>query len=229
MKKIIFTALSILLAGSVCAQTAGINAGGTLSDYTRNFDTDENQGPRAGLQISLSGQYPVTKKIGIRADLSFVQKGDQVKDPDSDYSKKFRVNYGEFFAGPVINLGSAYVFAGPYFATALSGEESTNYSDGTSRTIDIFNTETAVLLGGYSDMLNKFDAGLNIGLGYEINNFTLEVKGGLGLSNFYNTESDWYETQKFLGVYRVDDEPIENDVRVKNIHVGLTIGYRISL
>jgi hypothetical protein len=229
MKKIIFTALSILLAGSVCAQTAGINVGGTLSDYSRNYDTHENQGPTAGLQISLSGQYPVTKKIGIRADLSFVQKGDQVKDPDSDYLKKFRVNYGEFFAGPVISLGSAYVFAGPYIATALSGEETTNYSDGTSRTVDVFNTETNPLLGGYSDMLNKFDAGLNIGLGYEINNFTIEAKGGLGLSNFYNTESDWYETQKFLGVYRVDDEPIENDVRVKNIHAGLTIGYRISL
>jgi hypothetical protein len=228
MKKILILVLSVTLSGLAYGQSAGLKVGGVLSDYTRNYDTNEDQGPLAGIQISLTGQYPVTKKIGLRADLSFKQKGDQLKSSDSDYSEKFRVNYGEFFVGPVINMGSAYVFAGPYIAYALSGEESIDYADGTTRTVDIFNTETAVLLGGYSDMLNKFDTGINFGLGYKISDFTIEASGGLGLSNFYNTESEWYETQEFLGVFRVDDEPIENDVRVKNMHVGLTVGYRIG-
>lgn len=228
MKKILFIVAALIVSNLAFSQSAGIKIGGNLSNYIRNYDADESIKPGLGLHLALTGTYPITSKVDVRADLAFNQKGYRFDDTDLYQTGRFRVNTIDFAVGPQLQFGDAYFFAGPYISQAISGEHYTEYSDGTSRSVDIFNTETAVLLGGYSDMLNKFDAGIQLNAGYYFGNIFTEIGGGFGFSNFYNTESEYYETLHLLGFFRKDGEALNEDVRVKNIWLTAGIGYRID-
>jgi hypothetical protein len=104
------------------------------------------------------------------------------------------------------------IFAGPYFALAVSGNRTNEYSatglpaGTTLATLGLNNESIGLKFGtdANSDM-RSFDMGLNFGAGIEYSNFLFRLQYGLGLSNLNPTTSN--------------NEVLKNNV------FGISVGY----
>ncbi len=252
MKKLFVLAIATLFAFSMSAQKFGVKAGMNMSGYIINFYAPDGSSMGLGFHAGLVGEMPINDMISLKGDLMFRQLGsdfDSKNNTDEDwpiralgmeFSKKTNVNYLQVGISPKFNFGPAYAFVGPYFGYALSGTETGTWTVGdTEQTgaVDIFSDPAVWDMtkeysddnnkGGTGDLYNKVDFGLNLGFGANFSGVFVELSAGMGMLNFMNTESVYYNQAGFA---TADDKTVAltDEVSQKNIFFGLSVGYMLG-
>jgi hypothetical protein len=254
MKKLFVLSIAILLAFAGSAQKFGVKAGYGMSGYLINFYSPAGSGMSTGFNAGLVAELDL-KVFGIRADLTFNQLGanyDSRNEVDADwalralgveYNYNQNINYLNLGVSAKKSFGPVYVALGPYFGYAINGNQTSTWEGGPTLfsptpgtgTLDIFsdpNTNFNPLAeytdtnnqGGSGDLYKKTDLGVNLGLGASFSGIFVEVNAGLGLLNFINTGSTKYSAANYA---TKDDKtvPITGDASMKNLGIGLSVGY----
>lgn len=185
MKKVFFVAVAILAAVAGNAQVKfGPKVG--LNFSTMSMDgADEKM--RTGYQIGMVFQGDIAPNVFIQPSILFSSKGSKYDGGDV----KVVANYIEVPVnfGYRINLGGANLnlLAGPYLAYGVGGKISSSETlFGKTVTVD-----EDIKWGSDKDKdhFRPFDMGLNLGGGFEFNNFQVSLQYGFGLLNI-NPNSD---------------------------------------
>jgi len=240
MKRKLSILVAMLFVFAMNAQTFGVKAGMTKSGYKVNFNVPEGANMGEGFHIAALAEIPLKEKMNIRLTLMFNQLGserylEKEKDLGSgpvltvmDFKKE--VNYIQFSVTPKFKFGKAHAFIGPYAGYAVSAVFSGDYKAGDkvlfeADNIDLFGSN--VQAGEKDDYYNKFDFGMNLGIGYTYNNFFAEISAGMGVLNFINTDSKLYSKEDENDP---DDptKPMSEDLSQRNIFFGFSIGYMFA-
>ena len=253
MKKLLVLSAAILFAFTMNAQKFGVKAGYNMSGYLVNFYTPDGAKMGTGLNFGLLGEYPVNDMMSLRADVTFNQLGSDYDSRDEtdanwgfralgiEYDYKTNINYLQIGVSPKFNFGPAYAFVGPYFAYAVNSKKTATYDiNGTKQTgsFDIYSEPNNSFdftqaysdtnnEGGSGDLYNKTDFGFNLGFGANFSGIFVELNAGMGLMNFINTGSKYYNITDYANV----NDPtvaITEDASQKNIFFGLSVGYMLG-
>lgn len=150
----------------------GVKGGLNLSNlYSKDVDdTNVLVGFNAGLYVNA----PINKVLSLQPELNFTTKGSEVAYNNifDSGERKFNLSYIEvpvlFKANFTPNFNAHF---GPYFAFLVDANIK-NESNSGSTSMEEVDT----------DNLNKFDAGLSAGVGFDINNFGIGVRYNYGLT-----------------------------------------------
>lgn len=187
MKKLVLMVVCILSTFTVIAQnkvTWGMEVGAGFSGWIGKHNDGSKPlfNPKVGMTIDI----PVTAYVSFQTGLNWVSKGASYKMfnevfPDNKNSmSKVRVNQN-YFQVPLlaaIHLGTTANFdfvitGGPYLAYGISGKSETDI-DALTMSWDTFDD---LYWGGQyiSDGFNRFDAGIQLGVGLDFSSWTLEL------------------------------------------------------
>ena len=201
MKKILFISVLILISLSLNAQKFGAKAGINLSGVNSGTSLQDVQ--KTALNGGLVGGFVFElfsdKTVGFRTEALYSQKGYNIENKvtldstDAVIKTSLTLNYIEVPLLLKLNLGPAYITAGPYFAYAVSGKDITSitvdgkklaeeqYADyGQVPSNDVFKNGE---FNGDNITFSRTDAGFNIGAGINFSMFFAEARYGKGLIN----------------------------------------------
>ncbi|NOZ34716.1 MAG: PorT family protein [Chlorobi bacterium] len=204
MKKFILLSVSIFFVLSMQAQKFGFKIGLNLSGVNSSTVLADYQ--TAALAKGLNGglvfEFNPVKRIGIRAEALFSQKGYTVESDvnvngtDAVINTSLTMNYIEIPLLLKLKLGPAYITAGPYFAYAVSGKDIASITvDGQKLAEDQYANYGQVPsndvfkdgeFNGDNITFSHTDMGLNLGLGVKLLMFFAEARYGVGLTNIEN-------------------------------------------
>lgn len=182
----------------------GIKGGVNFSNmYTDDVD-DENvlTSFNAGVFVNL----PVSDLFSIQPEVLYSRKGAELTYDNAfaTGSAKFNLNYIEVPVLLKINVSENFnIHAGPYFAYLIDSKI-TNQGDG------VFDFETDI----DNDDLNKFDAGIAAGIGFDFDSFGIGARYNYGLSPIGKERTVAGET------YRVPDS--------KNSTISVYVAFRLN-
>lgn len=183
MKKVFFVAVAILAAVAGNAQVKfGPKVG--LNFSTMSMDgADEKM--RTGYQVGMVFQGDIAPNVFIQPSILFSSKGSTY---DNSICEKVVANYIDIPVnfGYRINLGGANLnlLAGPYLAYGVGGKITSDFILATNERDIKWGTDKN------EDDFRPFDMGLNLGGGFEFNNFQVSLQYGFGLLNI-NADSDF--------------------------------------
>jgi hypothetical protein len=224
MKKILFTAvLSIIFFNVTFAQSRfGITTGLEFSTYSINY-TDDKLDSKMGIKLGLLIEYALADNIFIVPEIVFTQRGIKEKGGSDVIDQTDGIPYYDFsetlnYAQIPVNLMFKFktgndskfsLFTGPYAGIAFSGKERSK------KNIEyrVIETVNDIKFGG-KNIYNKFDFGLNLGVGFEYADWFIKLQYNLGLSNMMNKKFYVSEDLKY----------IDGDSS-KNRNIGISIGY----
>lgn len=150
----------------------GVKGGLNFSNlYTEDVD-DQNM--LAGFNLGLFTEIPVSDMVSVQPEINFTTKGAQLVYNNAlvQGTAKFRLNYVEIPLLLKINVADAFnVHVGPYAALLVDSKITNETENGT---FDFENTINP-------DDLNKFDAGLAAGIGFDTSSFGLGLRYNYGL------------------------------------------------
>lgn len=208
MLRNLFSICALTLLGSVTAfgqVTVGIKGSAQLAKETfagsgQSITADNIVGFQAGLIL----KAPVSDQFSIRPQLLYSVKGLKLSSNvlGTGNEAKATINYLEvpiqlayaFEAGE----GNIVIGAGPYLAYALNGTGTTTTNG---------KTTTESLDFSSSDAQKRFDYGLTVSAGYELNS-------GLGLSFYYSP-----------GLANLSSSSSSSILTTKNTAIGISISY----
>jgi Outer membrane protein beta-barrel domain len=150
----------------------GIKGGVNFSNlYTQNVETNN---VLTGFNAGIFAKLPITESLAIQPELLYTTKG--AKLTYNNYfvngSAKFNLNYIELPVLLVVNLTNNFnIHGGAYVAYLVDGK-ATNDSQGT-----LFDIQNNLSNEDYS----KFDTGLTLGLGYDVDQIGFGVRYNYGL------------------------------------------------
>jgi len=206
MKKILLFCAAILTAGVTFGQSKfGILAGPNFSSITSK-NTIVNDGKNTsdllvGLRAGITADLQLADEFYIGTGLLYAGKGGKNSD-NNDY--KTTLSYLQlpvnFLFKPEVGSGKLNLGAGPYVAYGLGGKHKGTFGNATIE-YDAFDDESGPL------QLKRFDAGVGIVAGYELNSgLYFGLNADLGLVNAY--------------------ENTDNDRSFKNTSFGVSLGYK---
>jgi hypothetical protein len=206
MKKVLLFCVAILTAGITFAQTkVGIIAGPNFSSITsKNMIANsgkETSDLLVGLRAGVTLDLPLAQEFYIGTGLLYAGKGGKNKD-NSDF--KTTLSYLQipinFLFKPEVGAGKLNLGAGPYVAYGIGGKNKGTIGNVTAE-YKAFDDESGDL------KLKRFDAGVGVVAGYELNNgLNFGLNADLGLVNAY--------------------EKTDNDRSFKNTSFGVYVGYK---
>jgi len=209
MKKVVLFCAAILTAGITFGQSKfGIVAGPNFSSITSKhafLNSDkETSDLLVGLRAGFTADLQLADEFYIGTGLLYAGKGGKNKD-NSDY--KTTLSYLQvpinFLFKPEVGSGKLNLGAGPYVAYGISGKHKGTFDNG-SIEYDAFDDESA---GVFNQKLKRFDAGVGIVAGYELNSgLYLGLNADLGLVNAYDNT--------------------DNDRSFRNTSFGVSLGYK---
>ena len=167
MKKgLIFVLFALVSIVSYSQISWNAKVGMNMSNFTGDMDTDM----RIGFNVGVGMEYQFSDMWSIQPSLMFTQKGakqDEVK--MNPMYLEIPVLAAARFA--IADNQNIVVKAGPYFAFGIAGKCKIG-----DEKIDFF--------GDGDDQFgaNRFDAGLGVGVAYEINKFFIDLSGEFGLA-----------------------------------------------
>lgn len=152
-----------------------------------NVETDS----RLGFHLGVVQDFQIEEKLFLRSGLLFSVKGGKATDSSTDASNKVTINYIE------VPISAIYYFMeegrgffgelGPYIGGLISASTNGESIKDEFRTIDI---------------------GVNIGAGYDFNNFIIGANYSVGLSNIAKANDDDFDVTaknvnlNFFGIYQ---------------------------
>ena len=255
MKKLLVLSAAFLFAFTMNAQKIGVKAGYNMSGYVVNFYSPDGAKMGTGFNAGLLGEYPVNDMMSLRGEVSFNQLGSDYDSKTDgnwsyrtlgmEYNHNQNINYLRICVSPKFSFGPVYAFAGPYFAYALSasqigtweGTSTLGYPVAGTGTVDLFSNPKTYNpteaysdtnnAGGTGDLINKTDFGLNLGFGANFSGVFAELNAGLGMKNYINTSSQYYNATN----YKTKDDKtvaITGDATQKNLYFGFSVGYMLN-
>lgn len=175
----------------VSAQTSlGIKGGVNMSNFYGDEITDKNM--LIGGQVGIIADYEFMPNMAIQTGLMFTTKG-------AKYTGELLGIKGDYTTRPMylqLPVHFAYkldvapttriVFhGGPYAAVGVAGKSNLSVSAGDN---ELGKTESTPLFGDKGS-LNRFDAGLGIGVGAEFGVFLVDLGWDFGLMNISKNEN----------------------------------------
>jgi Outer membrane protein beta-barrel domain len=176
--RIMFALLIITTVQQVRAQETkngakfGVKGGVNFSNLYTEDVSDENV--LVGYHVGLTAKLPITDFLSIQPELLYATKGAELtyNNAFATGTAKFALNYIEIPLLAVINVNkNINIHAGPYVAFLIDGKV-TNQSN-----VNAFNFEDNLS----KDDFNRFDAGLSIGAGVDVESFSFGVRYNYGL------------------------------------------------
>jgi len=177
------------------AQNLGVKLGLNISNLTFNPESSGEFLMKPGLYLGSTIEFPINNSFAISSNLQLTSKGILYKEVGQNYHTTLSLNfiYLEF---PVnfkysYNLGNTtcFSFVGPSVSIGLFGylKERNIYSN--SRQTSLENMDWWDDNSGVNDF-SKFDYGINIGTGVNLDPFQIELTYSLGLANILQRSSD---------------------------------------
>ncbi len=180
MKKLLFSFL--LIAGFAISSEAqiGIRAGLNISKFVYDGDgLNLSADSRVGFHIGVVKDFVVSEKLGFRPGVLYSIKGAKSNDNTSNFQ------YLEIPLDFVYKIGEESGFsltAGPYVGILMSAKV---------EDMDV------------KDNAESTDFGINFGLGYDLNQITLGVQYGFGLSNIDQTVDEGSVKNTNISIYGI--------------------------
>ena len=179
MKKgLIFVLFALVSIVSYSQISWNAKVGMNMSNYTGDMKTDM----KIGFNVGVGMEYQFSEMWSIQPSLMFTQKGAKIKDDGE--TLKFNPMYLEIPILAAARVAVAdnqniVVKAGPYFAYGIAGKAKQG-----SEKMDFF--------GDGDDQLGgkRFDAGIGVGVAYEIGKFFVGLDGEFGFANVMDFKSD---------------------------------------
>lgn len=166
--------LSQLSNAQVTNAKVGIKGGVNFSNlYTE--DVDDNN-VLTNFNLGLFAKLPITEMFAIQPELNYSGKGSRLTYNNlfAKGTAKFNLAYLEIPVLAVINITENFnIHAGPYAAYLLSANVK---NDATNNTFDFENNFEA-------EDFNRFDVGASVGLGIDLDSFSVGARYNYGLSN----------------------------------------------
>lgn len=146
---------------------------------------------KIGFQAGVGMEYAFSDMWSIRPSLMFTTKGAKAKEEGVKITStpmylELPVMAAASFA--VTENQNVVVKAGPYFAYGIGGKNKASY-EGESQKEDFF-----------VDGVKKFDAGIGVGVAYEINKFFVDLTGEFGLTKLTDGDKAPKNTNFTIGV-----------------------------
>lgn len=189
MKKgLIFVLFALVSIVSYSQISWNAKVGMNMSNFTGDMDTDM----RIGFNVGVGMEYQFSDMWSIQPSLMFTQKGakqDEVK--MNPMYLEIPVLAAARFA--IADNQNIVVKAGPYFAFGIAGKEKYE-AGGKSEKIDIFGD------GDDQAGMKRFDAGIGVGVAYEINKFFIDLTGEFGLTKLYDGDGSGKNMNFSIGV-----------------------------
>lgn len=162
-----------------------------------------------GFNLGIVAEYPLNDQMGLQTALLFTQKGFQI-DWDALLKREgisgsvdgywiYNYNYLALPLHFYYNIDNIYLTAGPYFAYGLGGTskiDATYTHDGSSdnaKQTDALqavsgSVDEDIFFDDESDIsvikaYNAFDVGLDLGVGYKLQQFMLKLQYSIGFNN----------------------------------------------
>ena len=166
--------LSQLSNAQITNAKVGIKGGVNFSNlYTQ--DVDDNN-VLTNFNLGLFAKLPITEMFAIQPELNYSGKGSRLTYNNlfAKGTAKFNLAYLEIPVLAVINITENFnIHAGPYAAYLLSANVK---NDATNNTFDFENNFEA-------EDFNRFDVGASVGLGIDLDSFSVGARYNYGLSN----------------------------------------------
>ncbi|EFS30976.2 porin family protein [Bacteroides sp. D2] len=174
MKKgLIFVLFALVSIVSYSQMSWNAKVGMNMSNIT-----DSEMDMKIGFQAGVGMEYAFSDMWSIRPSLMFTTKGAKVSEEGVD------VTYNPMYLELPIMAAASFaiadnqnivVKAGPYFAYGIAGKAKFS-AGGESEKVDLFGD-------GEDQMgMKRFDAGIGVGVAYEINKFFVDLTGEFGLA-----------------------------------------------
>ena len=166
--------LSQLSNAQITNAKVGIKGGVNFSNlYTQ--DVDDNN-VLTNFNLGLFAKLPITEMFAIQPELNYSGKGSKLTYNNlfAKGTAKFNLAYLEVPVLAVINITENFnIHAGPYAAYLLSANVK---NDATNNTFDFENNFKA-------EDFNRFDVGASVGLGIDLDSFSVGARYNYGLAN----------------------------------------------
>lgn len=182
MRKLILCVVCILSALSASAQTKvtwSMELGLGMSTWMGSGSDGSNPlfNPKVGVGIDV----PLSGLISFQTGLTWASKGASYK--TDGYTTKVNQNYLEMPLLAAFHVGTAAKFdmvftAGPYLAYGVNGKTDTEIDD---LTMSWNSFGDSRIEGKEIDGLNRFDAGIQAGVGLDFTRWTVGLDGEFGL------------------------------------------------
>lgn len=189
MKKLGFALMGLLMissTGAFAQMSFGVKAGLNFTNMSFKYNDEKVDDIKfkPGINVGAFADFELSDMLGAEVAMNVESKGFRTKDEAYGATVKTSSNL-LYVTVPVdvkLTFGSLYVLAGPYVGVAVFGKSKSSMEVDSNKEkhkedIEFGNDEDK------SDM-KRFDAGLGVGVGYELND-NLGVRAGydLGLSN----------------------------------------------
>lgn len=219
----------------------GIKGGVNLANVSQNYeDSDDeiNTKSRLALNLGVTVDYAISEEVSLQSGLLFSGKGFalNLKEPYDGYEvegiikgyNRLALNYIEIPVNVAYKIKDFQIYAGPYLAVGISGENKYDYSltntDGVNTYTfsdrgdytykPIFGEANAADFSDDSEPFRALDYGLNLGVGYDVGPVVVSLGYSLGLGNI---------TPKYEGsTADPSDSKLSN--RVLNVSVTYFLG-----
>ncbi|MBI9033485.1 MAG: PorT family protein [Bacteroidales bacterium] len=220
LSKLLTIAFIICMTSASFAQTFGVKAGFNASNFLAmdkddTYSDDFKMNP--GFHIAATAEYPLTDMFSFETGMGLSTKGYRIDESETILGHTLTVKGGTnllyvdipLTAKATFDLGKAKVYGvfGPYLGFGIIGKMKYELSVmGESET-----EETEIKWGSdeAKDDIKRFDYGLIIGAGVDINAIQFGLSYGLGLAN--------------ISAYTDNHSLINNRV------LGLSIGYKFGV
>lgn len=221
----------VILAGAVSTANAQLfyaQGGVNFANISVNKDGDvEDNAMLTSFNAGLMGRFGLSSVVDLESGILLTGRGSKAEttfNGGADYVRaKFNPLYLEVPLNIVVNVPLAtntgiFFNAGPYAAVGIGGKskleskfgplQSTSESDIEFSNDDPF---TSAQDDAAYDKLKRFDFGVNVGAGIDLNKIILKANYGLGLTKINSTESN----------NSADDK---NKYRTLSVSVGIPLG-----
>lgn len=208
MKKALF--ISLFAAGAVTATAQTYVQGGlNLANITKTTDGQtEDNNILPAFNAGILSRFGLSKIVDVESGLLFTGRGSKSETyftssaTDNYVKARFSPYYLEVPLNLVLKLPAsktlnAFVHAGPYAAIGIAGKSKTDskiigFSSAATTNIKFSNDDpfTSQQDDAAYDKLKRFDFGLNVGAGFQLDKIILKLNLGVGLTKVNSTESN---------------------------------------
>lgn len=207
MKKLL-TGIAVLCICSYSkAQMIYVQGGVNFANITKTNDGQtEDNNMLTSFNAGFLGRFGLSTTVDLESGLLLTGRGSKAEtyfNNGNDYVKStFNPLYVELplnliVSLPVAKTSNIFFNGGPYIAIGVGGKSKTNSKFGpltssSSKSIEFSNDDpfTSQQDDAAYDKLKRFDYGLNLGGGLQLEHVILKVNYGFGLAKINSTESD---------------------------------------
>lgn len=200
MKKIVLVLVMVAMVGAVSAQelALGVKGGVNMSNFIGSDAKDAKM--KIGFNVGLAADYEFAPNMAVQSGLFFTTKGakgDLMVTKATIDLMYLQVPVHFAYKMDVTPGTRVVLHAGPYIAYGVSGKLKV---DGADKSIDLFKEYD--IAGKKVAAMQRFDAGLGIGVGTEFGQFLVDLGWDAGLVK------------------------LNKDAKMNNMNGYLSVGYR---